>query len=326
MKILVLGGTVFVGRSIVQTSLNAGHSVSIFHRGKSNPNLFKDVENIIGDRDGNLSGLKGRIWDAVIDVSGYVPRLVKMSADLLSGNTGQYVFISSVSVYADLTKRNDESSALAEIKDVKTEIVNKQSYGALKALCEKEVKNIFPDNSLIIRPGLIVGPFDHTDRFTYWPHRVSKGGNIICPVSPNGPMQFIDARDLSEWIISLIERKNSSVFNAVGPKLKLTFGNFLDECKNVTGNSPEFIWASHEYLKENQVVEYVELPFWGSVNNGLFDTDIRKAVTEGIKFRPLSVTISDTLKWNLSLPADRKWHAGLSPEREILLLNKWNKS
>jgi len=219
MKILILGGTLFLGRHIIESAVRNGHEVTMFNRGRRNPELFPDVEKIQGDRDSDLAALKGRKWDAVIDTCGYIPRIVERSAEALAGNAETYLFISTISVYKDFSKPGiTENSGLAHLENEADETLTNETYGALKAHCEERVKKYFPDNSLIIRPGLIVGPNDYSDRFTYWPVRIKKGGKIIIPRNTDYPIQFIDVRDLADFAVRMIENKRTGTFNATGPK------------------------------------------------------------------------------------------------------------
>ena len=229
MKILIIGGTRFLGRHLVNSARARRHEVTLFNRGKTNPNLFWQVEKIQGDREKDLDQLTGRNWDAVIDTCGYFPRIVRMSAEALKGKVENYVFISSISVYSAFSKIGiNESDPVGKIEDETMEEITGESYGPLKALCEKAVQEVFGMDSLVIRPGLIVGPHDPTDRFTYWPVRVARGGSILAPEKPDLPIQIIDARDLADFIIKLIEQNVSGVFNATGPDHALTLGSMLD--------------------------------------------------------------------------------------------------
>ena len=218
MKLLLLGGPRFLGRAIADAALERGHELTFFNRGTTNRELYPEVERIIGDRAGDLTALGGRMWDAVIDTSGYLPSEVRASAEALAG-CGRYCFVSSVSVYADFSKPNDEDSPVAELGDLPDDEVTNESYGALKALCEEATRNVFKERALVVRPGLIVGPHDPTGRFTYWPHRIARGGEVLAPAPPERRTQVIDVRDLGEWIVALCERGASGTFNATHPGL-----------------------------------------------------------------------------------------------------------
>ena len=250
MKLLILGGTRFLGRYLTENALEKGHEVTLFNRGKENPNLFPEAEKLIGDRNGNLEALKGRKWDAVIDTCGFVPHAVKESAELLAGAAGHYTFISSCSVYDELENPGiDEKHPVKSLPPEKAEEMTRgtagpiynEYYGELKALCEKEVEASFPSRNLIVRPGLIVGPHDYSDRFTYWVSRTAKGGRVLAPGRKDKQIQFIDVRDLAEWIIEMAERNAAGIFNATGPEFPLMMGTFLQECQQAVGSDAEFI-------------------------------------------------------------------------------------
>ena len=324
MKILILGGTKFLGRHLVDAALARGHEVTMFNRGKTNPTLFPNVETITGDREHNIETLSGREWDAVIDVAGYVPRIVRASAQGLEKSVKRYVFISSISVYAGFQKVGiNESDPVGNLEDESVEEVTGETYGPLKALCEKTIEEIYSDRALIIRPGLIVGPHDPTDRFTYWPMRVKRGDDMITPDRPQTPIQIIDVRDLSEFIIKLIEENASGIYNATGPDHELFMGEFLDACRLVSGSVATFHWASAEFLKEHEVQPWSDLPVWlpdTGEDAGFARIDVSKAVGAGLKFRPLEDTIRDTIAWAEQRPEDHEWRAGLNPDKEKVLL------
>lgn len=325
MKILIIGGTRFLGRHLVNSARARGHEVTLFNRGQSNPDLFGQVEKIHGDREKDLDKLSGRNWDAVIDTCGYVPRIVRSSASALKGRVEQYVFISSISVYSDFSKIGiNESGPLGMIEDETIEEITGESYGPLKVLCEKAVQEIFGINSLIVRPGLIVGPHDPTDRFTYWPVRVARGGEVLAPDRPDALTQIIDVRDLSDFVVELIEQNVSGVFNATGPDHELRFGYLLDTCKLVSASDAKFKWAPLEFLTKNKVEPWSDLPAWlpdSGENAGSSRVDVTKAVRAGLKFLPLEKTVRDTLDWANTRPADHNWRAGLTPAREKELLD-----
>lgn len=327
MKILIIGGTRFLGRHLVDSALARGHEVTLFNRGKSNPDLFLNIETILGDREHNLEKLTqvGREWDAVIDTSGYVPRIVRLSAQSLDGSVKRYVFISSISVYADFKKIGiDENDPVGKIEDESVEEITGEYYGPLKALCEKAVQDVFvEDRALIIRPGLIVGPNDPTDRFTYWPVRVARGGDMLAPEKPDAPIQIVDVRDLSDFIIRLMEENASGIFNATGPDYELTLGAMLDASKQVSNSDARFHWASVEFLTENKVEAWSDMPVWlpsSGDEAGVSRVDVSKAINAGLTFRPLEETVRDTLEWAKTRPPDHEWRAGLTAEREAQLL------
>jgi 2'-hydroxyisoflavone reductase len=330
MNILIIGGTRFLGRHLVNSALARGHEVTLFNRGKSNPDLFPNIETILGDREHDIEKLSGRAWDAVIDTCGYVPRLVGVSAVGLERNVGRYVFISSISAYDDaiLTKIGiDESDAVGKLEDESVEEITGETYGPLKALCEKTILDLYGERGLVVRPGLIVGPHDPTDRFTYWPVRVARGGDVLAPEKPEVPVQIIDVRDLSDFIIKLIEDNASGIYNATGPDYELTFGTMLETCKQVSGSNANIHWASVEFLKENNVQEWSDMPVWVPDNEesqGFSRMNISKGIKAGMKFRPLEDTVRDTLTWANTRPADHEWRAGLQSEREQELINLLN--
>ena len=331
MKILILGGTVFVGRHLVEAGLKRGHEITLFNRGQHNPDLFPQVEKLRGDRDGDLKALDGRHWDTVIDTNGYLPRLVKASAQKLTGSVGSYTFISSLSVYGDFSKVGlDEHDPVADkLDDPRTEEVTGESYGPLKVACERAAQEAMPGKVLIIRPGLIVGPFDPTDRFTYWPHRVAQGGKVLAPGRPERPVQFIDARDLAEWIIRMVEAKKTGIYNANGPEQVLTMGGLLETCKTVSKSTAHFEWLSDKFLVAVGLKPWTELPLWlpetDEAQAGFFAFNCKKAIAASLTFRPLAETVRDTLTWDATRPADipRYASAGLKPEREAKLLQSF---
>ena len=326
MNILILGGTVFVGRHLVDVALARGHQVTLFNRGQHNPDLFPEVEKLRGDRDGNLQALAGRQWDAVIDTCGYVPRIVAQSAALLADQVAQYVFISTISVYADFSPPGiNEEAPVGHLADPSTEEITGESYGPLKVLCEKAVEAALPGRSLIIRPGLIVGPDDPTDRFTYWPVRVARGGEVLAPGNPAQQVQFIDVRDLAAWTIEMVERNLQGVYNATGPANPLTITQLLESCQATTESDANFTWVTEEFLLAQAVGAFVEAPLWVPAEMaGLEQVDCRKAINAGLRFRALPQTVLDTLQWHQTRPLSHTWRAGLSVERETALLAAWH--
>ncbi len=341
MKTLIIGGTVFLGRHLVEAAQARGHEVTLFNRGLHNPELFPDVEKLRGDREGDLDALLGRRWDVVIDTCGFVPRIVRASAEALADSAERYLFISSLSVLADnSTPGNDENAPVGVLPDPSVEERTPENYGPLKALCEKTVEEVMPGRALNVRPGLIVGPHDPTGRFTYWPMRVARGGEILAPGRPERPVQFIDARDLAQWIIRLAEAGESGVFNATGPDYTLTMKNLLEECRTVSGSSARFTWASEKFLAGAKIGEWMEMPLWISEEaspdaRGFMSVNCAKAIAHGLTFRPLSDTVRDTLDWASGLseaPAPDKSYltprpeAGIEAERESHILKDWHES
>ena len=327
MNLLVLGGTVFLGRHLTQAALDRGHTVTHFNRGQHNPELFPGVEKLRGDRDGNLSALAGRRWDAVMDTCGYIPRIVAASARLLADAVDHYTFISSVSVYASFAQPDqDESAPVGGLDDPTVEQVTGETYGPLKALCEQAAQSAMSGRVLTVRPGLIVGPHDPTDRFTYWPVRVSRGGQVLAPSRPDYGTELIDVRDLAEWTLRMVEGRVTGVFNATGPAYPLTLGEVLETSREVSASDAEFVWASESFLLKNEVQPWSHMPLWvgdGPENAGFARMDCRKAHAAGLTYRPLAETVRDTLAWAAARPPDHAWRAGLSAQRERELLDLW---
>ncbi len=336
LPILILGGTGFIGPYEVRYALSRGHKVTTFNRGKTHPGeLPKEVEQLIGDRNGQLDALRNRQWDVVIDNPTTLPAWVRDAAQILKGNVERYVFISTISVYADTGQGVDETAPFAKydgpdpyketIEAVKAS--GYKTYGPLKALSEKEVEKWFPGKALIIRPGLIVGPGDPSDRFTYWPVRIDRGGEVLAPGKPSDPVQFIDARDLAEWTIRMAENRETGIYNATGPATPLEMGGMLDKIKDALHSNATFTWLPTEFLKQQKVEAWSDMPVWAGDELGLARTKINRALAKGLTFRPLAETARDTLAWFKSLPQDRqsKLHAGLTPEREAEVLAAWKK-
>ena len=320
MRLLLLGGAKFLGRAIADAALARGHDVTFFNRGRTNPHLYPGVEKLRGDRTEDLSALGGREWDAVIDTSGFVPQAVRASAEALV-SSGHYCFVSSISVYADYGRPVDEDSELESLGDAPADRLAEDfsNYGALKALCEQEAREVFGDRAVIVRPGLIVGPHDPTGRFSYWPHRVARGGQVLAPGPPERPTQFVDVRDLGEWLVELGERRESGTFNATHPGMP--FAALLATCTAVTGSDATVTWVSDELLLEHEVGQYLELPLWlaGDEYAHMDRVDVSRAVSAGLSFRPLEDTVRATLEL---APATET--AGLRPEREAELLAAWH--
>jgi len=325
MNLLILGGTIFLGKHIVNAAIENGHIVTLFNRGQHNPEWFPDLEKIKGDRDGDLSGLKGRKFDGVIDTCGYIPRIVRKSAEFLKDSTGHYTFISSISVYNnDDVPGSNENSETGVITDDNVEKMTMENYGPLKVLCENEVMDVFGENSSIVRSGLIVGDGDFSDRFTYWIHRISKGGKVIVPVSKINNVQFIDVKDLAEWTLKLTEEKISGVFNSTGPLEALSLNTFVNKCKEFSGSDAEFIYMDEKFLLDEGVIPYQDLTLWLPEDSfGMNNVDISKAKNAGLKIRPLEKTLQDTAEYDLTRGPDFKLRTGLSDEKEKELLEKW---
>jgi 2'-hydroxyisoflavone reductase len=326
VRILILGGTAFVGRQFVEAATARGHEVSIFTRGRTNPGLFPAVERLVGDREADLSPLHGRGFDAVVDTSGYLPRVVRASAELLAPTTGAYLFVSSVSAYAGGAVLSEDSPT-AQLDDPASEDVGAQ-YGALKAACERAVQDVFGARALVVRPGLVVGRHDYTGRFGYWPRRVAAGGEVLAPAPPGRRIWFIDVRDLSGWMVRLLESRVGGVFNAVGPESPLTLGRFLDECRTIGGTDATFVWVDEAFLLRDGVAPYTELPLWvPSADGGFPEIDLSRSLAAGLTLRPVAETIRDVLENDdeagataFGLPRPQ---AGLDRARERELLADW---
>jgi 2'-hydroxyisoflavone reductase len=323
MDLLILGGTRFLGRHLVEAALRDDHRVTLFNRGLSGPDLFPEVETITGDRDGDLSALQGRRWDAVIDTCGYVPRVVRASAGLLADAADHYTFVSSISVYPDdIGPGADEDAPVQELEDHTVEEVTGETYGGLKALCERAAEEKMPSRVLNVRPGLISGPHDPTDRFTYWPRRVAAGGEVLAPDRPERQVQFIDVRDLAGWMIKMSAEQQTGTYNATGPAYELRMGKLLEECEAVGGEA-QVIWVSEEFLEETGVEPFTEMPLWVPREYaGMLEVDCGRAIAAGLTFRPVSQTIRDVLEWD-SKRGEPDLGAGLKPERERELLSAW---
>ena len=306
----MLGGTVFLGRAVVEDALARGHELTLFNRGRSDPGLHAGVEELHGDRKEDLSALAGREWDAVIDTSGYVPADVRAPAAALR-ESGRYLFVSSVSVYADLSHGPSEDSAVAPLDGMPVDglLPDFSNYGALKALCEDEVRKVFGERALVVRPGLIVGPHDPTGRFTYWAHRLARGGEVLAPGPPERRVQFVDVRDLGAWLVDALEQGLAGTYNATNDGV--SFGELLA--------GADVTWVSDEFLLEHGVGEWMELPLWiaGPEFVGMHEADVSRAVADGLRFRP----VEQTLAGAADAPAAEG--VGLAPEREAELLAAW---
>jgi nucleoside-diphosphate-sugar epimerase len=319
VKALVLGGTKFLGRAVVDAALAAGHELTLFNRGQTNPGLYPDVEQLHGDRTEDLGALRGRHWDAVVDTSGYVPSVVRASARTLNG-AGLYCFVSSISAYASFAGPVREGDAEAELGDQPADelLPDYANYGALKVLCERAVKEVFGDRAFIVRPGLIVGPHDPTGRFTYWPHRFARGGEVLAAGPAERSAQFIDVRDLGEWIVRSCARGVTGTFNATRPGIP--WGELVEACVAETARGATAVWVDDDFLVAHGVGEWMELPLWiadrGEV--GIHMADVSRAQAEGLTVRPLEETVRDTL--TLAEPTAA---AGLAPAREAELLAHW---
>lgn len=332
LKLLIMGGTGFLGPHIVEAARRRGHTMTLFNRGKTHPGLFPDLEKLHGDRKTDLSALAGRKWDAVIDTSAYIPGDVTKSATLLAPDVGQYLLISTVSVYAKLDKPGmNETAALATTTAPDAQKVSNENYGALKALCEKAAESAMPGRVTVIRPGLIVGPGDPTDRFTYWPVRVARGGEVLAPDKPGDFVQFIDARDLAAFVVLCLERKSLGTFNADAQAASITIGGLLDTCKRVARSDARFTWVDSKFLEEQKIGPWSDLPAWIPAEGddaGFGRVSAAKAKAAGLTYRPLADTVRDTLAWFRTEPGEHqaKLKSGLTPEREAAALKAWHAS
>jgi 2'-hydroxyisoflavone reductase len=345
MKLLILGGTRFVGRHLVTAALARNHEITLFNRGQHPSVALTSVETIYGDRNNDLAKLQGRHWDAVVDTCGYLPRTVRASAEILSHSVDAYVFVSSLSVYADVSRLGiDETAPLATLTSEHLEEANKidssgqasavtygKMYGGLKALCEQAAEEVLPHRVLIIRPGLIVGPYDYTDRFTYWVVRVARGGEVLAPGRPDRYLQFIDVRDLAEWTVRMIERKETGVYNANGLPHNLTMERVLEECKMASDSDASLTWVSDNFLMQEQVAPWSEMPLWmpeeGAPHlQGFMFINCHKAVGAGLSFRPLNDTIREILTWREKNRLNEELKAGIDPDREQRLLRQWHET
>jgi len=334
LRILILGGTGFIGPHLVRYVLGRGHIPTLFNRGRTNTHLFPEVEKLVGDRENDLESLKGRTWDAVIDNSASIPRWVRDSAQLLKDSADVYLFTSTRSTYSDFTQigmteeagpQFDVDPALTDDPDVRL------PYGQAKVLCEYETKRAFPGRYLIVRPGLIVGPGDQTDRFTYWPARIHRGGEVLAPGEPENPVMFIDVRDLAEWYVHLLERGARGALNALGPEAPLSFAELLYGIRAITSTPVSFTWVATDFLLEHEVRPYSHMPLWMPARGdraGFNRWDLSKPLAMGLKYRPLAVTAKDTLEFHLSRPLERQQElrAGITPQREAELLAAWKQT
>src|SRR5437867_8586845 len=336
LRILILGGTGFTGPYQVLYALNRGHKGTTINRVKTHPGeLPSEVEQLIGDRNGQLDALKNRQWDVLIDNPTTLPAWVRDAAQILKGNVDRYVFISTISVYGEGKTGPDENAPTEKYEgaDPYKETLEAmkaggyKTYGPLKALSEKEAEKWFPGKTLIIRPGLIVGPRDESDRFTYWPVRIDRGGEVLAPGSLEDPVQFIDARDLAEWTIRMAENRETGIYNATGPAKALGIGRMLDGIKAGLQSNATFTWVAEDFLTQQKVEPWSDMPVWTGKESGLARAKIGRALSKGLTFRPLADTARDTLAWFKSLPQDRqsKLRAGLTPERETQVLTAWKK-
>jgi 2'-hydroxyisoflavone reductase len=333
LKVLVLGGTAFLGRHYVEAALEQGHEVTLFNRGQTNPDLFSGVEKIHGDRNQDVSGLRGREWDAVFDPSAFVPRHVRTLLETLAGRAGHYAMVSSISVYPLAQADKSETAPVIQLDDPATEAVT-ENYGGLKALCEQAADELLPGRVLNVRAGLIVGPHDPTNRFTYWPERVARGGEVLAPGRPEARVQFIHARDIAEWALQMAARGGAGTFNSTGPEPPTTMGRVLETCVAVSRSEATLTWVDEEFLLHKEVGPWMEMPLWIPGHLGdLHNAPIGRALAEGLRFRPLAQTIAETLAWERTRvdgPPQTdaggrvRQRGGIAAEKEQELLAAWH--
>ncbi|MBU8917688.1 SDR family oxidoreductase [Bacillus sp. FJAT-29953] len=338
MKVLVLGGTRFLGKALVEEGLKRGHEITLFNRG-SNKDAFPDVEQLIGDRDGDVSLLKNCQWDVVMDTCGFVPKQIQKIAEVLGDNILHYTYISSISVYKDWIPHNiAEDYHLQTLAQDQLRVVEEgtvspyEYYGALKVLCEAEAEKHWPGRVLNIRAGQLVGPFDYTDRLPYWVQRVAQGGKVLVPGRPDRLVQLIDIKDIAKWVFDMAENRKAGTFNLTGPNEKLTMEELLDTCKAAANSECEWVWADEQFLLERNVQPWTEMPLWvpehfpleGETEpwKGSFSINIEKAVNEGLTFRALEETIKEIYEW-LQAQQAANLKAGISLDREQELLEAW---
>jgi 2'-hydroxyisoflavone reductase len=340
MNLLILGGTIFLGRHVAEAAVARGHRVTLFHRGEHPAEARPGVEVLRGDRDGDLAALRGRTWDAAVDTSAYFPDWVEASAGLLAPSVGTYCFVSSVSVYSDFSREGmTEQSAVSRLSPEQLDQARQiraqgpvraaalgELYGGLKVLCEDAAERACPGRTLVVRPGLIVGPYDYSNRFTYWVRRVADGGEVLAPGEPRRQVQFVDVRDLAEWMVRLLEDGRTGKLQVTGPAGRLGMGDLLEECRQAVGSGATFTWVPDAFLKQAGVGAWIEMPLWmepDPADAGFMSLDCGRALARGLRFRPLADTVRDTLAWDRALPEGTERRAGLSREREAGLLAAW---
>jgi 2'-hydroxyisoflavone reductase len=325
VRVLVIGGTQFVGRHIVEAALARGHEVTLFHRGVTGDDLFPEAAHVHGDRNADLDALSTGEWDATIDACAYVPRHVRTLADALHGRGGHYTFISTISVYADPPEPGiDEDAPLRTLADPSTEVVDGDTYGGLKALCEKAARDNFGELS-IVRPTYVVGPHDHTERFTWWVRRFARGGEILAPGPSDDPVQVIDARDLAQFTLSVTEARGPGIWHTMTPPPPFSFADLFELLgREVAPPGHTLTWVDESFLLDAGVQEG-QIPLWGARDPQRFvlAADPARATAQGLAVRPLEDTIRDTLEWARATPADPT--VGLTPEQESELLDKWHR-
>jgi 2'-hydroxyisoflavone reductase len=329
-RLLILGGTGFIGPHLTQEALRLGWQVTHFNRGKRDADGVPGVETLLGDRKGQLDALRGRKWDALVDNTGYIPKYVKMSAELLAPAVGYCLFVSSISAYASFAKPNDETSATGQLADPAIETITNDSYGPMKALCEQYSLRAFKGRASIVRPGYIVGPLDPTDRFTYWPVRVARGGEMLAPGTSADPVQVIDVRDLAAWMMQLVEARTTGIYNAISLPGALTMGAIVRASELVSPDAGTRVtWVDEDFLGSIWKPEELDLPPWSPMKGEMAGASLtagERARATGLKIRPIADTVRDTMEWFRTLPADRqsKLRAGLDPRKEADTLKAWH--
>ena len=326
-RILILGGTGYIGPAIVSAARARGHAVTLYNRGKTNPHLFPEVEKILGERQADLNRLRGRSWDAVIDTWTRYPSAVRAAAELLRDQVGQYLFVSTISVYKLGREPIDESSAVMTPSEPPPENQDLRNYGPLKVLSEQAAEQAMPGRVTVVRPGVIAGPGDPTDRFTYWPVRLARGGQVLAPGDPGYRMQLIDVRDLGEWIVTAIEARHVGTYNAVGPA-EPGLRTVLQACHSGVASSGQFVFVDDKWLEQNGAGDFNDFPLavpGDSPISGFARVSATLAMQKGLRFRPIGITAKDTLDWWNAQPAERraKPRPGLTAEREAELLSRW---
>lgn len=337
LRIIVLGGTAFLGPAFVEAARVRGHDVTLFNRGKTNQHLYPDLKKLVGDRFGDLSALESGEWDVCIDNSGYIPSTVQATAELLKDRVKRYIFISSISVYADFSHKGlNEKSEVGQLTDEELSAAQTMSdisgtnYGPLKALCEQANTAVFGRRACNIRPGLIVGPMDRSDRFTYWPVRVAKGGEVLAPGTADTVTQIIDVRDLAEFMVLAAENNFHGTYNVTSPAEELTMGELLETCKRVSGSDAIFTWVDAAFLEEHEIAAWSDMPVWVPLDGedaGHPFIDVTRALKAGLTFRPISETVRSTLDWWSHVDAERRdapMRSGLTAERESEVLAAWH--
>jgi len=331
LKILVLGGTGFIGPHTVQYAMDRGHEITLFNRGLTNTHLFPELEKLVGDRNGDLESLRGRLWDVCFDNNASNIDWVEYSTEFLKDSVDRYHYVSSRSAYADLSfipMGIHAPTFTYETAGVEPG-AERLPYGLRKALCERQVQKVFPGSSSIFRPGLIIGPGDDTDRFTYWPVRIHRGGEVLAPGDGSDPVQIIDVRDLTEWMVRVAENEYNGVFNCVGPATPRPMAELLYGIRAVTTAETTFTWVPSSFLAEHEIRPYSEMPVWMPPTpgrEGFARFDLTHEVKRGLTFRPLAVTTKDTLDFHFSRPLERQQQlrAGISAKREAEVLAAWH--